>query len=74
MGKSSLNSIFETLEAVLESIKELLNEEDLTIELDALPNEEELKNHLTENDDFLFSLSNGTWCHIQCNPVFAKPI
>ncbi|HMU99415.1 MAG TPA: hypothetical protein PKA15_11570 [Chitinophagales bacterium] len=73
MNNLKHNSIYETLEEVIDSVKEVVTEENLTIEIDALPNREELKSHLTENDDFLFTLSNGTWFHIQCNPVFAKP-
>jgi len=64
------NAMHKKLEHVLESVEQLVAEEDLKIENENLPNISELKEHLSKNDDFCGYLSNGTWFHIQPQNVF----
>ena len=64
------NAVYEKLEHVLESVEQLVEEEDLNIKEERLLNIAALKKHLNENDDFCGQLSNGTWFHIQPQNVF----
>jgi len=54
------NAVYERLEHVLESVEQLVEEEDLDIKEERLPNIVALKKHLNRNDDFCGYLSNGT--------------
>lgn len=64
------NAAHEKLEHVLESVKQLIEDEGLDVESEGMPNITELKKCLNENDDFCGYLSNGTWYHIQPKNVF----
>ncbi|HNA10222.1 MAG TPA: hypothetical protein PK930_24995 [Leptospiraceae bacterium] len=66
------NSVFETIEEVIESAKHIIKDEELNEELEKFPETKDLINHLNTNDDFLFTLSNGTWFPIQSYPVFSR--
>ncbi|MEY4904714.1 MAG: hypothetical protein RLZZ292_2529 [Bacteroidota bacterium] len=61
------NALYETFEEVYESIEQLITEEELPDKL--LPGND-LQQYLSENDDFRLDFSNGTWCHLQMQPVF----
>lgn len=64
------NAIHKKLEHVLESVQQLVENEDLDIEKEKLPSISELKEGLNKDDDFCGHLSNGTWFHIQPQNVF----
>jgi hypothetical protein len=63
------NAFYETFEEVYESIEQLIEEENLS---DKLPPMNDLQHKLVDNDDFCLILSNGTWFHLQMQPVFAS--
>lgn len=67
------NCIYNSLEEVAESIEQLVNEEGLNNTTERTPSASKLAKHLSENDDFYYQLSNGTWYHLQLHPVFSKP-
>ena len=64
------NAIHEKLEHALESVEQLIENEDLDIKNENLPNIGELKERLNKDDDFCGHLSNGTWFHIQPQNIF----
>lgn len=64
------NAMHKTLRDVLESVKQLINEEALNIKKAELPNVCVLKKHLNKYDDYFGQLSNGTWYHIQPKNIF----
>lgn len=64
------NSFYETFREVYESIEQLVEEENLS---DSLLSINDLQQELVDNDDFHLVLSNGTWFHLQMQPVFAMP-
>ena len=63
------NACHATLEAVRESVEQLINDENAKPE-NKLPSINELKKCLNDNDDYTGHLSNGTWFHIQPQNVF----
>lgn len=64
------NAVHNKLEYVLESVEQLMEDDDLDIENENLPTLCELKERLNKDDDFCAYLSNGTWFHIQPQNVF----
>lgn len=62
------NVLYESLLAVRESLRQLVDEENLVVDSEELPEAEDLKNHFASNDYFCGALSNGTWFHIQETP------
>ncbi|MCG2689994.1 hypothetical protein L6252_01810 [Candidatus Parcubacteria bacterium] len=64
------NAVHEKLEHALESVEQLVANEDLNIENEKLPIISELKEYLNRDDDFCQRLSNGTWFHIQPQNIF----
>ena len=46
------NAVYETLEDVLESVRNLVQDEDLDIKNEKIPNITELKKCLNKNDDY----------------------
>lgn len=64
------NTIHEKLEYVLESVGQLVENEDLDVKKEKLPSISELKEYLNKDDDFCGQLSNGTWFHIQPQNIF----
>ena len=64
------NAVHEKLEHVLESIEQLIENEDLDIKSEKILNIKELKEYLNKNDDYLGQLSNGAWYHIQPKNIF----
>ena len=64
------NAIHDRLSAVSESVAQLVGEENLDTRKETIPTPYDLEKHLSEYDDYLGHLSNGTWYHIQSHPVF----
>lgn len=64
------NAFYETFREVYESIEQLVEEESLS---DSLLPMNVLQQKLVNDDDFRLVLSNGTWFHLQMQPVFAMP-
>lgn len=64
------NATHRTLKDILESIKQLIGDEELNIKKERLPNVYGLKKHLNKYDDYFGRLSNGTWYHIQPKNIF----
>jgi len=64
------NAIHEKLEHTLESVRQLVEDDELDIKNENLPSISELKECLNKNDDYCGQLSNGTWFHIQPQNVF----
>lgn len=64
------NACHTTLEAIRESVVQLINDENTKLENGTLPSVNELKKYLNDNDDYTGHLSNGTWFHIQPQNVF----
>lgn len=64
------NAIYNNLGEVVESVRQLAEEEGAKPVDEKLPNEGELKRHLDKKDDYTGYLSNDTWYHIQSHPVF----
>ncbi|MCX6791141.1 MAG: hypothetical protein NTV62_03045 [Candidatus Gribaldobacteria bacterium] len=64
------NAVHEKLEHALESVEQLIENEDLDIKNENLLSISELKDSLNKNNDFCGYLSNGTWFHIQPQNVF----
>lgn len=64
------NRGYKTLRDVIESIKQLIDDEGLNVKKEKLLNICELKKHLNSQDDYFGQLSNGTWFHIQPQDVF----
>lgn len=64
------NSLYKTIEETYDSILQLLEEESL---VDNVLTIGDLQKQLVENDDFYLMLSNGTWFHLQMQPVFSLP-
>lgn len=58
------NAIYKTLGDILESVKQLICDEDLDTKGKRLPSVCELKNHLNKHDDYFEQLSSGTWYHV----------
>jgi len=59
------NAVYENLAILHESINQLVEEEELIIKKEKVPSFSELKSHFKNEEDFICSLSNGTWFHIQ---------
>lgn len=64
------NAVYESLRDVLESIKQLIYDEELSVKSEEVPSIHELKNYLNRCDDYSGRLSNGTWFHIQPQNIF----
>jgi hypothetical protein len=64
------NAVYDTIEAVAESIAQLAKEEDTTFSDGRPLSTQELKDHLMSEDDFVGHLANGTRYHVQSHPVF----
>lgn len=65
------NAIYKKLEDILESIRQLIQDEGLDVKSEKILNIAELKEYLNKYDDYFGQLSNGTWYHIQPKNVFA---
>lgn len=64
------NTMHKTLKDVLESVEQLVGDEDLNFKNEELLNIRGLKKHLNKYDDYFGQLSNGTWYHIQPKNIF----
>ena len=64
------NAIYKKLEDILESIRELIQDEGLDLKSENILNIAELKEYLNKYDDYFGQLSNDTWYHIQPKNVF----
>ena len=64
------NCIYDTLNDVYESVRQLIQEENLNMENEKMPTSHHLKMHLEKHDDYVNMLANGTWYHVQSHPVF----
>lgn len=64
------NAIHKTLRGVIESVRQLIHDEGLSVKNEKVPNIYELKNRLNGHDDYFGCLSSGTWFHIQPQNVF----
>jgi len=64
------NASHTTLDAVRESVQQLLKDEDSRYENGKLLSVCGLKKHLNTHDDYTGHLSNGTWFHIQPRDIF----
>lgn len=64
------NAIHKTLGDVLESVKQLIHDEGLSVRNERVPDVHRLKNHLNRCDDYFGQLSNDTWFHVQPQNVF----
>ncbi len=64
------NAVHKTLRDILESLKQLICDEGLSVKREGLPNVCGIKKHLNKNDDYFGQLANGTWYHIQPQNVF----
>lgn len=65
------NSIYNSFNDLYESVLQLIEEENLELSQENMPSFKNLENHLENEDDYLSNLSNGTWYHVQRNPVFS---
>lgn len=59
------NAFYTTLEAVRESVEQLIDDDGATPEDGKLLSLCELKEHLNTHDNYTGYLSNSTWFHIQ---------
>lgn len=66
------NSIYNSLNDLYESLLQLIEEEKLELSTENIPSLKALQNHLERQEDYLGHLSNGTWYHVQLNPVFGS--
>jgi hypothetical protein len=66
------NAIYETIQEVIASARNIIRDEELSVELENFPETIDLVSYLDSNDDFLFTLSNGTWFPIQPFPIFSR--
>lgn len=64
------NKVYDTLNSLHESVEQFVADEKLNAKTEKLPNIIDLKKHLQKNDDYIQELSNGSWYHIQSDPVF----
>ena len=64
------NCIYNTLNDVYESVRQLIEEENLEMENETMPTLHHLKTHLEKHDDYASTFTNGTWYHVQSYPVF----
>ena len=64
------NNIYNTLDDVCESLKQLVQDEDLKIENEKTPQPYNLSKYLEKHDDYFGQLTNDTWYDIQSYPVF----
>lgn len=65
------NNVYDTLDDVIESIIQLVQDEGLKVKKEKISNTVSIRKHLEKNDDYFGQLSNGTWYHVQPHPIFA---
>lgn len=65
------NKVYTTLNNLHESVVQCMADEKLDAETEELPSIKDLRKCLCKNDDYFQQLSNGTWYHIQQDPVFS---
>jgi len=68
------NKVYNTLNNLYESVVQFVEDEELDVETEKLPSIGDLRRHLQKKDDYLRELSNGSWYHIQLDPVFGKKL
>lgn len=64
------NCEYENLDEITESLTELIQDEGLDIQEEDIPEANNIKKYLEDNDDYCRQFSNGIWYHIQIYPVF----
>ncbi|MEK7080618.1 MAG: hypothetical protein AAB925_02170 [Patescibacteria group bacterium] len=64
------NAVHKTLGDVLESVKQLICDEGLSVKRERLPNVYGIEKYLNKNDDYFGQLANGTWYYIQPQNIF----
>lgn len=64
------NKVYDSLDSLHESVTQFVEDEEVNAETEELPSIGDLRRHLQKNDDYFRELSNGSWYHVQPDPVF----
>jgi len=68
------NKIYDALNDLHESVEQFIESESLGIRTERLPSIGNLRRYLQKDDDYFQELSNGSWYHIQSDPVFGQKL
>ena len=63
------NREYNTLYEIFESVRQLIQDEDVDILKEDILSTVDIKKYLDNNDDYFKQLSNGTWYHIQPSSI-----